>query len=104
MDWESDPDWIAYRDRVKADLIPMIKNSGVTVSLLPEGEVDVKFAVELGLMIMLDKPIIVVVPPGVSMPQKLALVADAIVEGPVGGPHFPERLKAAIEQTTGQEM
>lgn len=90
------PEFQRYANRVRAELEPMIKDSAVCVSILPSGETDVKFAVELGYMIMLDKPIIVVVQPGSKVPSKLALVADIIVEGRPGEPGFEGRFKAAI--------
>jgi nucleoside 2-deoxyribosyltransferase len=42
----------------------------------------VKFAVELGFAIMLNKPIIAVLQPGGTLPDKLRLVADEIVYMP----------------------
>ncbi len=51
----------------------------MTVSLVPKGPADMKFAVELGLSIMLDKPFIAVVAPGQEVPAKLRAVADRIV-------------------------
>lgn len=77
--WWMDPDakaWLAHA----ADTLPgMIGNSKVAVSIVAD-EVDPKFAVELGYMIMLNKPIVLVVPNGRTVPDKLALVADKIVE------------------------
>jgi hypothetical protein len=40
----------------------------------------VKFALELGFSIMLDKPIIAVVGHGAKVPAKLVQVADSIIE------------------------
>ena len=42
-------------------------------------DVDLRFAVQLGIFIMLDKPLIVVVLPGRTVPDRLARVADAVV-------------------------
>jgi hypothetical protein len=66
---------------VNEGLVPKLKESATCVTILPpEGyELDAKFCVELGAMIMLDKPIIAVVTPGESVPPKLALVADHVV-------------------------
>lgn len=79
-DYEQDPEYVEWARRVKEELVPKMEDSACTVSLVPEGETDVKFAVELGLSIMLDKPIILVVRPGTKVPEKLALVASDIVE------------------------
>jgi len=94
-----DPRWKEYAERVKKDLIPMIKDSKVTLSLVPsDGQPDPKFAVELGYCIMLDKPIIAIVNPGSKVPLKLAKVADEIVEGNVGDPDFEKRFLAAMDR------
>jgi len=94
-----DPQWKKYAERVKAKLIPMIKDSAVTLSLVPsDGQPDPKFAVELGYCIMLDKPIIAIVNPGSKVPLKLAKVADEIVEGKVGDPDFEKRFLAAMDR------
>jgi len=77
---ENDPDFIKWKKDVQENLIPRIDNSAVTISLMPNGAPDVKYAVELGLSIMLDKPIIIAVQPGGKIPLKLAKVADEIVE------------------------
>lgn len=74
-------DWRTYAAHVIDELVPMIRDSAVTVSLTPDGPSDVKFAVELGLSIMLDKPIIVVLMPGRKIPGKLVAMADRVVEG-----------------------
>lgn len=79
-DWSETPEAQAWLHRALTELAPMIEASAVTVSLAPRGETDVKFAVELGLSIMFDKPIIVAVTPGQPIPDHLRRVADDIVE------------------------
>lgn len=76
-----DPDTEAWMAHVLDEVVPKLEDSDATVSLVPEGETDIKFAVELGLSIMMDKPIILVIRPGTPVPAKLAKVADGIVEG-----------------------
>lgn len=95
-----DPQWLEYADHIRKELIPMIQDSAITMSLVPgDGQVcDPKFAVELGYMIMLDKPIIAIVNPGAKVPPKLTLVADEIVEGDINDPDFQDRLHAAIDR------
>lgn len=92
-----DPAFRRYAKRVKQELIPKMQDSKVVMSLLPEGEVDVKFAVELGISIMLDKPIIALVVPGVKVPDKLVRIADAIVEADLSSEEGRERTAAAIK-------
>ena len=84
-DWvdELTPDerqrWDAFVARFRRDELQKIAGSTAFVSLVPPGEIDVKFAVELGTAIMLDKPILAVVMPDAIVPGKLALVANEIV-------------------------
>lgn len=92
----NDPDWKAFASRVSEDLYPMLANSAMTVSIAPE-EADVKFAVELGFSIMLDKPLVIVVPPGRTVPNRLRKIADAVVEGDFTDPEFSDQFKAVID-------
>ena len=97
-DYADDPEFREFARHVNAHLMPALSGSAMTVSLVPGGEssVDVKFAVELGLSIMLDKPIIAVVQPGTKVPERLVRVADRIVEADVYSEQGRERLQAAI--------
>jgi hypothetical protein len=97
MAYYDDPEFKQWVRDTERDLIPKLEASGAVVSLVPEGEGDVKFAVELGLSIMMDKPIIAVVTPGRKVPNKLVLVADHIVEGDPTTGAGRERLMAALQ-------
>lgn len=98
-----DPDVQEWARHVREDLVPKVRQSAVGVSLVTAAEPDVKFAVELGMMILLDKPIIAVVYPGVVVPEHLTRAADALVEGPTDSPGFGDRLQAAITRVLGVE-
>jgi hypothetical protein len=87
------PEWRRYSKRAIRELLPMIADSAVTISLAPKGETDIQFALELGLSIMLDKPIIAVIEPGTQVPAKLAKIADEIVEY---GDDLQQRITAAL--------
>lgn len=75
----------AWAKDVRAHLLPKLSESALSLTLVPTGETDLKFAIELGLSIMLDKPIIAVVQPGTKVPERLVRVADEIVEARLGG-------------------
>lgn len=79
-DWMDSPEMREFTEMVFEKLCPMIQESALTVSIAPRGPADIKFAVELGLSIMYDKPIIVGVQPGQQVPGKLIAAADEIVE------------------------
>lgn len=100
----SSPEFEELARRAIDDLLPNMRDCAATVSLVPKGEGDVKFAIELGFSIMLDKPIIAVITPGQSVPAKLVAVADAIVEGDIGSPDFTERLMTAVRRATQGEQ
>lgn len=78
-DYSQDPEFKAWEARVHADLIPKLASSGSVISMVPKGETDIKFAVELGLSIMMNKPILALVQPGTDVPPKLNLVADKVI-------------------------
>jgi hypothetical protein len=102
-DWMDDPEAQAWARRVLDDLVPKLDGSAFTVSLIPTGPADVKFAVELGMTIMLDKPIIAVVQTGTQIPEHLARVADEIVEmDDYLDKSSQRRLRAAIGRVTAR--
>ena len=88
-DWpdQLDPDerasWDAFVEHVRTETLVKMDESLFVMSLVPRGEVDVKFAVELGLSIMLDKPIVAVVQPGQPIPERLRMVCDEVVEADI---------------------
>jgi hypothetical protein len=84
---------------VQQGLVPQVADSYVAVAIMPESpdEVDVKFAVELGVMIMLDKPILAVVRPGTRVPDKLKLVAEVIVTADIATSEGQALLMQGIE-------
>lgn len=91
---------IEFQRVVMEGLVPKMESSDICVSLCPqeEGRVDAKFCVELGVMIMLDKPIIAVRAPGAILPKKLELVADKIVDADI----TTEEGRALLMKTVGE--
>jgi hypothetical protein len=87
-------------------MLPKLADSAITISLVPESrEGDVKFWVELGASIMLDKPLIAVLLGDAPIPAKLALVADEIVHVSHGldDPTSQADLMAAIQRVMGED-
>lgn len=61
-------------------LVPKMQAASVMVLLAPgDGVVDTKFAVELGLAVMLEKPIILMLIDGRTAPDKVRDLADDVV-------------------------
>lgn len=97
-DWTDSDDFREWAAYIRDEVAPKIAESAATVSLVPD-ESDVKFAVELGLSIMMDKPIVAVVVPGRAIPAKLAGVADRIIEYDDSDPAgTAQRLQAVVSE------
>jgi hypothetical protein len=102
-DFENTPEsrdfveWHDFVGQVRTGLIPLLKGTACTVSVVPQGSLDVKFAVELGMSIMLDKPIIAVVQPGTKVPERLVRVADRIIEGDARTPEGAAKIQKAVQ-------
>lgn len=92
-----------WKQHIKDELVPMLEDSKVVLSIVPpEDKLDAKFAVELGLSIMMDKPIICVVTPGTKVPNKLVLIADSIIEADVSTGKGREALVKALQEHIGK--
>lgn len=103
--WD-DPDTKRWMEDVRQNLIPKMRDSRVIASIVPSTpeDTDIKFAVELGIAIMMDKPIIAIVRPGTKVPDKLVMVADRIIEGDLNDPAvIADRLKQALEELIDHE-
>jgi len=99
-----DPDVKAWMAEVAENLVPMLAGSDLNVSLVKGGtaaETDVKFAVELGFSIMMDKPILAVVLDGKPIPPKLLKIADGVLnlhDRELGTPVGQEKVSKAIHK------
>jgi hypothetical protein len=109
MSWEEelDPEQRAEWDRFvtyqREHTLKMMDESAFVCSLIPKtDEFDVKFAVETGMAIMLDKPILAVVAPGASISGKLAKVADLVVYADLDTEEGRVKVAKAIEEMKGE--
>jgi hypothetical protein len=75
--------------------LPQIKESVMMMSIASD-EPDAKQCLETGAAVLLDKPIIVIIPPGRQVSTNLKRCASAIIEGNPSEPGFQERLQATI--------
>ena len=87
--------WDEFVDHVRRDAVEKITGSEFMVSLVPE-KTDIKFAVELGLGIMSDKPILIIGIPGKEIPKKLALIADSVVYADIDTEEGREKFQTAL--------
>ncbi len=100
FDPEDDPDWKAFVKDARERLVPKIDGTSLFISITPltKEKVDIKFALELGLAIMYDKPIIAVIQPGFVIPKKMAAVVDRFVELDMNDPTSKDRLMGVISE------
>jgi hypothetical protein len=99
----ADPSAVAWVEHVLVDMVPKMEQSAMVINLVPpEGKHsagDVKFWVELGASIMMEKPILAVAFDGRQVPEKLRAIADKVVILPGGvSPESSEELAGAIAE------
>lgn len=93
-----DREWEEFVRNAREHSIKQIEASAMVMSLVPDDDFDVKFALELGAAIMLDKPLIVIVVPGRRVSEHLRRVADEVVEVDIDTEDGQERLQAALRR------
>jgi hypothetical protein len=92
--WE---DFVGFMEAIRRDgLVEKLGDSHIFMSLVPE-KPDIKAAVELGLAIFFDKPIISVVMPGREISEHLARVSDKIVYADIDTEEGREKLTSEIK-------
>lgn len=68
-----------WEQAAREDLAPKVASSAYVMAIAAAGDVDPKQALEIGYAILLDKPIVVVVPAGREVPPGLARLARRVV-------------------------
>lgn len=100
LDPEQRDEWNHFVENVRRGTLAQMADSMFVMSLVPTGEPDIKFAVELGLAIMLDKPIIAIVQPGQKVPARLRLVCDDVIEADLDVTEGQRKIAEAIAKLT----
>jgi hypothetical protein len=90
--------WVEFLKQAQGEALPKIKDSAMSILLAPGAEPDAKIAVELGFILLLDKPLILVVPEGRHVQRHLFAAADAVVEWD----EDPEVLQGKVMQAMTQ--
>ena len=102
--WSEDPEaqrWIAD---VQENMVPKMEASGAVVSI-QTGKTDVKLAVELGMALLLGKPLILAYTPGVELPEGLRRAADDVVEfDPADQAGTSVRIMAAMDRLVAEHL
>lgn len=100
------PEFDEFAEHIRAELVPEITESKIVLSITPEdpSKFDATFAVQLGVAVVLDKPILLVIRPGQKIPGKLRRVADLIVEVDWNNPEDArEQMENALQEMKEME-
>jgi hypothetical protein len=93
--------WDEFVQHFRRDALVKMTDSALVAQLVPDKDkFDVKFAVELGAAIMLDKPILAIVMPGTHVPPKLRMIADEFVEADIDTEEGRKEVARAIARMT----
>lgn len=103
-DWSDAPGFREYAKHVIDDMVPAMRDSALVMTIAPlaDDAADVKQAVEIGYAILLDKPLVVVVPPGRHMGEKLLRIADHVITADVTTEAGREQLGVALNRLMNQ--
>jgi hypothetical protein len=96
MSEEDVEEWEALVKHTREETIEKMMASAFVISVVPE-KADVKVALELGLSIMLDKPLMLILMPGATTPPRLQRVADHVVIADLDTPDGREYVMRAID-------
>lgn len=99
--------WRAYVARFRKDGLRKITGSAASISIYADNgtDLDVQQATELGAILLLGKPLILIGVPGARIPDGLRRAADVILDDFVlDDPASQDRLRRAIRDLTGAEL
>lgn len=106
IDKELDEFYAELQTSANKGLFPKLRASGAFISRYDadmQGNYNVQACLELGAMILMGKPLVLVVEPGATLPPKLTLIADRIIEADLdteaGRLKLQEGIKAFLEET-----
>lgn len=104
VDWSEDPDFKKFAEDVLRGTVPKIADSAYVMAIAPMAgnKADIKQAVEIGLAILMDKPLIVIAPTGRTIADRLLRIADHVIEGDLSTEAGRENLAVKMKAIMGQ--
>jgi hypothetical protein len=103
-DWSKHPGFRKFARQVAESTMPHMAESAYVITIAPPTgtEADVKQAVEIGLAILMDKPLIIFAPKGRTVADRLLRIADHVVEADMdteaGRAEAMRKLEAVMNQ------
>ena len=102
-DWADSKEFRRFAQDWIKRVLPNMKDSAMVMTIAPNGgEADVKMAVEIGFAILLDKPLIVVAPPGRHMAERLLRIADHVITEDVTTEAGRKQIEVALKAVMNQ--
>jgi hypothetical protein len=84
-------------DNARKDIIPKMRSSVFCMAVVvPKDDVDPYLALQVGVALLLEKPLIIVATGNVWIPARVRQIADAVVEADAVNDELKERLQLAI--------
>lgn len=99
---KEDRAWRDYSDRFRREVLPKLLGSAVFLSIGADvGEFDVRQATEIGAALLYDKPIMLIVPKGRAIGERLRRAADVVIDDwDAADPAQQERMAEALKSLT----
>lgn len=98
--------WKDYSERFRTEVMPRLLSSQIFLGVYTRpddgGVEEIRFATSLGLMLMHDKPIVLMAPPGVELPPALVRIADEVIVGDPTDAASQDAIAAAIRRVGGR--
>lgn len=89
--------WDAYVEHVRTETLTAMSDSALVMTILGS-QFDVKQATELGMAILLGKPLLVIQQPGAVCPPALRKLAYDVVEADIDLPDSAARVARIIKR------
>ena len=104
MPTPEDRAWKDYSRAFREETLPQLLSSEVFLAIYDasDGDARIQFATSLGLALIYDKPIILTVLPGVTLPSKLTAIADEVLTLDMNDPASQAEFVQAVRRITGR--
>lgn len=85
--------------RAEQNMLPKMRDSAMSLVIGCDPEdVDIKLCLEVGAAVLMDKPLLIVVPPGRKISAGLRRVATEVVELDISKPESQAKFKQAFDR------
>lgn len=88
--------------RAEQEMLPKMQQSAMAL-VIGSDHPDIKLCLEVGAALLFDKPLIIILPPGGTIPHRLRNLATVVLDDfDYAHPDADERFKQAIEATKAE--